>query len=70
MSIIEKVFHYEEIEVPLIKYKDGIWIKAVAVATILRYKNTMKSILDHVDPENKENCQNWSPKPNKTKPTL
>ena len=53
MSIIEKVFHYEETWVPVIKYKDEIWFKTVAVATILRYKNTMKSIRDHVDPEDK-----------------
>ena len=53
MSIIEKVFRYEETDRPIIKYKDEIWIKAVAVATILRYKNTMKSIRDHVDPEDK-----------------
>ena len=53
MCIIEKVFRYEETNLPIIKYKDEIWIKAVAVATILRYKNTMKSIRDHVDPEDK-----------------
>ena len=39
-------------EVPF-KYKDEIWIKAVAVATILKYKNTMKSIRNHVDPKGK-----------------
>ena len=53
MSIMEKVFKYDGIEVPVIKYKDEIWFKAVAVATILKYKNTMKSIRDHVDPEDK-----------------
>ena len=53
MSIIEKVFKYEETELPIIKYRDEIWFKAVAVATIFRYKNTMKSIRDHVDPEDK-----------------
>ena len=53
MCIIEKVFRYEQTDLPIIKYKDEIWIKAVAVATILRYKNTMKSIRDHVDPEDK-----------------
>ena len=37
MSIIEKAFRYEETDLPIIKYKDEIWIKAVAVATILRY---------------------------------
>ena len=53
MSIMEKVFKYDGIEIPVIKYKDEIWIKAVAVATILKYKNAMKSIRDHVDPEDK-----------------
>ena len=51
--IIEKVFKYEETELSIIKYKDEIWFKAVAVATILRYKNTMKSIRNHFDPEDK-----------------
>ena len=53
MSIIEKVFKYEETELPIMKYKDEIWFKAVAVATVLRSKNTMKSIPDHVDLEDK-----------------
>ena len=59
MCIIEKVFRYEETDLPIIKYKDEIWNKAVAVAvavavaTILKYKNTMKSIRDPVDPEDK-----------------
>ena len=62
MSIIEKVFHYEKTWVPVIKYKDEIWFKAVAVATILRYKNTMKSIRDHVDPEDKRKLSELRPK--------
>ena len=53
MSIIEKVFRYEETDLPIIKYKDEIWIKAVVVSTILKYSNTMKSIRDHVDSEDK-----------------
>ena len=53
MSIMEKVFKYEETELSIIKYKDEIWFKAVAVSTILRYKNTMKSIRDHDDTEDK-----------------
>ena len=53
MSIIKKVFYYEETKLPVIKYKDEIWAKANTVANILRYKNTMKSIRDHVDPEDK-----------------
>ena len=33
--------------------KDDIWFRAVAVATILKYTNQCKAILDHVDPEDK-----------------
>ena len=53
MSIIEKVFHYEESELSVIKYKDEIWFKAVVVITILKYTNQCKAIRDHVDPEDK-----------------
>ena len=53
MSIIEKVFKYEATELPVIKYKDEIWFKAVAVVTILKYTNQRKAIRDHVDPEDK-----------------
>ena len=70
MSIMEKVFKYDGIVVPAIKYKDEIWIKVVAVATILRYKNTMKSIHDHIDPEDKRKLSGLGPKPNRMKWTL
>ena len=53
MSIIEKVFHYEENEITIIKCRDEIWFKAVVVATILKYTNQRKAIRDHVDPEDK-----------------
>ena len=53
MSIIEKVFKYEATELPVIKYEDEIWFKAVVVATILKYTNQPKAIRDHVDPEDK-----------------
>ena len=49
MSIIEKVFKYEATELPVIKYEDEIWFKAVVVATILKYTNQRKAIRDHVD---------------------
>ena len=62
MSIIEKVFKYEETELPIIKYKDAIWFKAIAVATILRNKNTMKSIRDHVENEDKRKMSELAPK--------
>ena len=53
MSIIEKVFKYEATELPVIKYEDEIWFKAVVVATILKYTNQRKAIRDHVDSEDK-----------------
>ena len=53
MSIMEKVFKYEATELPVIKYEDEIWFKAVAVATTLKYTNQRKAIRDHVDPEDK-----------------
>ena len=53
MSIIEKVFKYEATELPVIKYEDEIWFKAIVVATILKYTNQCKVIGDHVDPEDK-----------------
>ena len=53
MGIIEKVFKYEATELPVIKYEDEIWFKAVVVATILKYTNQRKAIRDHVDPEDK-----------------
>ena len=47
------MFKYGETELSVIKCKDGIWFKAVAVATILKYTNQHKAIRDHVDPEDK-----------------
>ena len=62
MSIIEKVFHYEENEISVIKSKDETWFKEVAVAIILKYKNTMKSIRNHIDPEDKRKLSELRPK--------
>ena len=61
MSIIEKVFKYEATELPVIKYKDEIWFKAVVVATILKYTNQCKAIRDHVDPEDKRKLSELMP---------
>ena len=47
----KKIFCYEETKLPVIKYKDEIWVRPKTVADILRYKNIIKSIRDHVDPE-------------------
>ena len=37
MSIIGKVFHYEENEITIIKCRDDIWFKAKQVAKLLGY---------------------------------
>ena len=61
----KEVFYHEETKLPVIKYKDEISVRAQTVANVLRYKNTMKSIRDHVEP--KRDCQNWGPNPNRVK---
>ena len=53
MSIIEKVFHYEENELPVIKYNDDIWFRGKTITGILGYAIQPKAIREHVDPENK-----------------
>ena len=62
MCTMKKVFYYEEIKLPVIKYKDEICVKANTVANILRYKNTIKSIQDHVEPEDKRRLSELAPK--------
>ena len=53
MSIIEKVFHYEENEITVIKWRDDIWFKAKQVATLLGYLDPGRSIRQNVDPEDR-----------------
>ena len=62
MCIVKKVFYYEETKLPVIKYKDEIWVIANTVANILRYRNTVKSICDHVDSEDKRRLSELGPK--------
>ena len=49
MSIIEKVSHYEENEIIVIKCRDDIWFKAKQVATLLGYLDPGQSIRQNVD---------------------
>ena len=53
MSIIEKVFHYEENEITVIKCRDDIWFKAKQVATWPGYLDTGRSIRQNVYPEDR-----------------
>ena len=53
ISIIEKVFHYEESEVSVIVCKDGIWFRCKDIAKALGYEKTRNAILNHVDDDDK-----------------
>ena len=53
MSIIEKVFHYEENDITVIKCRDDIWFKAKQVATLLGYLDSGRSIRQNVNPEDR-----------------
>ena len=68
MSIIKKVFYYEETKLPVIKYKNEIWAKTntvanilrYTVANILRYKNTKSQFVIMLILKTKENSQNYA----------
>ena len=53
MSIIEKVFHYEENEISVIKCRDNIWFRGKDIAKALGYEKTRTAILKHVDDDDK-----------------
>ena len=53
MSIIEKVFHYEENEISVMKCRDDIWFKAKQVATLLGYLDPGRSIRQNEDTEDR-----------------
>ena len=53
MSIIEKVFHFEENEITVIKCRDDIWFKAKQVSTLQGYLDSGRSIRQNVDPEDR-----------------
>ena len=54
MSIIEKVFYYEESELSVIKFKGEIWFRDKMLAEVLGYSNPLKAIHTHIDSEDKE----------------
>ena len=53
MSIVEKVFHYEENEISVFKCRDDIWFRGKDIAKALGYKKTRNAILKHVDDDDK-----------------
>ena len=48
-----EIFIYEGNELTIIKKDDDIWFRAKTVASILKYSNQRKAIIDHVDSEDK-----------------
>ena len=53
MSIMEKVFHYNESKINVVKCNDDIWFKGRDIANTLGYENPLKAIRMHVDPVDK-----------------
>ena len=53
MRIIEKVFHYEENGISVIKCRDDIWFRGKDIANTLGYEKTRNAILKHVDNDDK-----------------
>ena len=53
MSIIEKVFHYEENEISVIKCNDEIWFRGKSVAQSLCYLKPLEALHTHVDKEDR-----------------
>ena len=53
MSIIEKVFHYEENEISVIKCRDETWFRGKDIAKALGYEKTRNAILKHVHNDDK-----------------
>ena len=60
MSIIEKVFHYEENEISIIKSKGEIWFRGKDIAKALSYSIPRKAIREHVDPEDRSSLESLS----------
>ena len=63
MSIIEKVFHYEENEITVIKCRDDIWFKGKDIAKALGYEKTRNAILKHVDDDDKSILEDFRRRP-------
>ena len=53
MSIMEKVFNYEESEIIVIKCGDEIWFRGKDIAKALGYEKTRNAILKHVNDDDK-----------------
>ena len=57
MSIVEKVFFYEENEISVIKSKGEIWFRGNDIAKVLGYSSPRKAIREHIDPEDRSSLE-------------
>ena len=57
MSMTEKVFHYEENEITVIKCRYDIWFRGKDIAKALGYSIPRKAVCEHVDPENRSSLE-------------
>ena len=60
MSIIEKVFFYEENEISVIKSKGEIWFRGKDIEKALGYSIPRKAIREHIDPEGRSSLEHLS----------
>ena len=57
MSIIEKVSHYEETEISVIKSNGEIWFTGKDIAKALGYSIPHEAIREHIDPEDRSSLE-------------
>ena len=57
MSIVEKVFHYKENEISVIKSNGEIWFRGKDIAKALGYSIPRKAIREHVDPKDRSSLE-------------
>ena len=57
MSIIEKVFHYKENEISVIKSKGEIWFRGKDIAKASGYSIPRKAIHEHIDSEDRSSLE-------------
>ena len=60
MSIIEKVFKYEENEILVIKSKGEIWFRGKDIAKALGYLIPHKAICEYINPEDRSSLERLS----------
>ena len=60
MSVIEKVFFYDENEISVIKSKGEIWFRGKDIAKALGCSIPHEAIREHIDPEDRSSLEHLS----------